>query len=68
MRTLALRSAALPRASYAFTAGFLKHLLGVYALRAIKRGVTVVEARQVFHPLTGGLRRVACAVSIPTRR
>jgi hypothetical protein len=47
VRTLGLHSAALPRAGYAFTAGFPTHLFDFYVRRAIRRDLKVVEVRQV---------------------
>ena len=43
---LGLRSTALPRADYAFTAGFPVWLSGLYRSRAVKQGLIVVQVRQ----------------------
>ena len=51
VRTLGLRSAALPRAGYAFTAGFPTYLSSLYASGAIKKGLSVVEVRQLSAPI-----------------
>jgi len=45
-RTLGLRRVYLPRAGYAFAAGFPMPLLAIYKKRAIERGITVVDARE----------------------
>lgn len=65
MQALKLRSAALPRGGYAFRAGFPTRLADLYALRAIRQGLTVVEVRQVSEPLTGRITRVAYALLLP---
>jgi hypothetical protein len=48
---LRLRSRTLPRASYAFTAGFPIWLSGVYTSRAVRQGLIVVQFRQERAPL-----------------
>lgn len=66
VRTLGLHSAALPRAGYAFTAGFPTHLSGLYASRAIKKGLIVLEVRQVSAPIHQGYPpRVPGSVLMP---
>jgi RNA-directed DNA polymerase len=65
-RALGLRSVALPRAGYAFTAGFPTRLSGLYVAEAIRRGMIVVEVRQISVPLRYGCApRLPCAVSMP---
>jgi retron-type reverse transcriptase len=67
MRALGLRAAALPRGDYGFRAGFPIQLSHLYALRAIKKGLAVVEVRQLSMPLIKGCRpRVPLGVLIPT--
>jgi len=51
VRTLGLRSAAITRAGYAFTAGFPTHLSGLNASRANKKGLSVLEVRQLSAPI-----------------
>lgn len=66
MRALGLRAAALPRATYAFRAGFPMHLSGLYVSRAIKQGLMVVEVWQAPPLLARGcIPRLPCAVVIP---
>ena len=63
---LGLRVVALPRASYAFTAGFPVWLSGEYTSRAVRQGFTVVEVRPAPALLRhGGSPRLPCAVVIP---
>jgi RNA-directed DNA polymerase len=57
---LGLKSALLPRAAYAFTAGFPGHLSGIYAGRAIEQGLAVVFVSQRSSPLGHG-----CKVRVP---
>ena len=67
MRALGLKAAALPRADYGFRAGFPIELLDLYALRAIKKGLPVVDVRQLFTPHRYGRRlRLPFGVLIPT--
>ena len=67
-RTLGLRRVYLPRAGYAFAAGFPVPPLAIYKTRAIERGVTVVEARERLVPLTaGGKARRPIEVLVPVR-
>ena len=65
---LGLRSRALPRASYAFTAGFPVWLAGVYTSRAVRQGLSVVQFRQeralLHHRYTV---RLPCSLWLPTR-
>jgi len=66
--TLGLRRVYLPRAGYAFAAGFPVPLLARYKARAIERGVTVVDARERLAPLTtGGKARWPVAVLVPAQ-
>ena len=66
VRTLGLRSAAITRAGYAFTAGFPTHLSGLYASRANKKGLSVLEVRQLSAPIQQGCPpRVPGSVLMP---
>ena len=68
-RVLGLRRAYLPRAGYAFAVGFPVWLAGFYALRAVGRGLTVVDVRE--RPAPGGVGcrpRVPAAVLVPATR
>jgi hypothetical protein len=64
---LGLRSRALPRASYAFTAGFPMWLSGIYTSRAVRQGLSVVQFRQgralLHHRYTV---RLPCSLWLPT--
>jgi hypothetical protein len=51
MKSLGLRSAALPRGGYAFRAGFPVYLSQLYKARALRHGLTVIEVCQVSAPL-----------------
>ena len=67
-RTLGLRRVYLPRAGYAFAAGFPVPLLAIYKMRSIECGVTVVDARERLMPLTtGGKARRPIEVLVPVR-
>lgn len=68
VRVLKLRNAALARGGYAFRAGFPTRLADLYALRALRQGLTVVEVRQVSEPLTGRITRVAYALLLPAAK
>jgi len=59
-RALGLRRAYLPRAGFAFAVGFPAWLAGFYALRAVARGLTVVDVRE--RPVPGG---VGCRPRLP---
>jgi hypothetical protein len=64
---LGLRPRALPRACYAFTAGFPVWLSGVYMSRAVRQGLIVVQLRQELAPLHHGCTlRLPCSVWLPT--
>jgi hypothetical protein len=66
---LGLHSVALPRASYAFTAGFPGWLAGLYLSRAVRQGLSVVLVRQGPALLRQGCPpRVPWAVWLPRRR
>lgn len=66
MRTLGLRGVALPRANYAFTAGFPVHLTALYTVRAVRQGRIVVEVQQAPTTLRQGCAlRLPCTVVIP---
>ncbi|MCU0936048.1 MAG: hypothetical protein MUF66_08235 [Gammaproteobacteria bacterium] len=65
-QTLGLTPALVPRAGYAFTAGFPRGLAGDYALRAIRAGLAVVQVDQAPAQWLAGCRpRRAAAVLIP---
>jgi hypothetical protein len=67
-QALRLRTVALPRAGYAFTVGVPVHLSGLYAARALRQGLSVVEVRQA--PAMHGQRyalRAPVTVIIPCR-
>jgi hypothetical protein len=67
--TLGLHPVALPRARYAFTAGFPVWLAGVYLSRAVRQGLLVVQVRQGPALLRQGcIPRLPCAVWMPARR
>jgi len=66
VQALGLHPAALPRAGYAFTAGFPAHLFGRYSARALRQGRIVVEVRQAAARQGGGcIPRLPRAVWIP---
>lgn len=63
---LGLRPAALPRAGYAFTAGFPLELSGLYLSRAVRQGLIVLRARQAPALLQHGcIPRLPCTLWIP---
>ena len=65
---LGLRPRALPRASYAFTAGFPVWLAGVYTSRAVRQGLIVVQLRQERAPLHHRYTlRLPCSLWLPTQ-
>jgi hypothetical protein len=65
---LGLRPRVLPRASYAFTAGFPVWLAGVYTSRAVRQGLIVVQFRQERAPLHHRCTlRLPCSLWLPTR-
>jgi hypothetical protein len=66
-QALGLHAAALPRAGYAFTVGFPARLSGLYAARALRQELIVVEVHQA--PVLrerGCIPRLPCTVLIPT--
>jgi RNA-directed DNA polymerase len=66
---LGLRPTVLPRAGYAFTAGFPLELSGLYVSRAVRQGLLVVQLRQVPALLQHGcIPRLPETVWITTRR
>ena len=67
VQALKLRNIVWPRSGYAFRAGFPTHLSGLFALRAISLGLTVVEARQVSETPLGNVSRLPRALFFPTR-
>lgn len=63
---LRLRPTRLPRASYAFTAGFPVALSGLYTSRAVRQGLIVVRVQHVPRLLRhGSTLRLPCAVWLP---
>ena len=63
---LGLRPAALPRADYAFTAGFPVWLSGRYRSRAVKQGLIVIQVRQAPELLQHScIPRLPCTVWMP---
>jgi RNA-directed DNA polymerase len=65
-QTLGLKAALLPRAGFAFTAGFPRGLAGDYALRAIRAGLAVVQVDQLPAEWQAGCRpRRPVAVLVP---
>ena len=64
---LGLRPAALPRAGYAFTAGFPLGLSGLYLSRAVRQGLIVMRVRQAPALLQHGcIPRLPCTLWIPS--
>jgi RNA-directed DNA polymerase len=64
---LGLHSRLLPRASYAFAAGFPVWLSGVYTSRAVRQGLIVVQFRQDLAPLHHRYTlRLPCSLWLPT--
>jgi hypothetical protein len=69
VRLLGLRAVALPRAGYAFRAGFPAYLFGVYVRRAIQDGLIVLQVPQLAPPLGKNCRvRLPSAILIPAGR
>ena len=63
---LGLRSRALPRACYAFMAGFPVWLPGVYTSRAVRQGLIVVQFRPEREPLHHRYTlRLPCSLWLP---
>ncbi len=66
-QALGLHAVALPRAGYAFTAGFPERWSGLYTSRALRQGLIVLEVRQTPALLRQGcIPRLPRAVVIPT--
>jgi RNA-directed DNA polymerase len=67
IKTLGLRSAALPRGRYEFRAGFPVYLSHIYRARALRRGFNVVDVRQVTLALNRRpMPRIPYSLTIPT--
>jgi retron-type reverse transcriptase len=68
-RCLGLRRCYAPRAGYAFTAGFLARLAGVYRSRAVRAGLAVVDVEQVDSIVPRGCKpRLPVGVVMPSVR
>ena len=66
MKSLGLRSVALPRGGYAFRSGFPVYLSQLYKTRALRQELTVIGVRQVSAPLNRGpTPRLPCSLLIP---